>query len=297
MRWFLTSPLGLLLATGTMLGLGLPLGKLAVAAGVWPPAWAFLISLGAGGILLVAFLASGKRFRRDGHMLRYHLVTAIVSYAIPNLLVVSVVPHLGAGYTGIMFTLSPVATLSLSVLFNLRKPSRLGVAGIGVGFAGAMLVAVTRGEAGQPAEPLWVVLGLLIPVALATGNIYRTYDWPEGADPIELAVGSHLAAATLLLVAILALGHGASIVHLIDVPLLSAAQAAAAACMFVFYFRLQAAGGPVYLSQIGYVGAAVGLIAGTLFLGERYALLTWVGAAVVVGGVAMTTRAQARRET
>ena len=41
-------------------------------------------------------------------------------------------------------------------------------------------------------------------------------------------------------------------------------------------------GGPVYLSQIGYVAAAVGLFSGTLFLGERYGLLTWLGAAVII---------------
>ena len=62
--------------------------------------------------------------------------------------------------------------------------------------------------------------------------------------------------------------------------------------MFAFFFRLQAVGGPVYLSQIGYVAAALGLVAGNLFLGERYQLATWTGAAVIMLGVAMTTRAQ-----
>jgi drug/metabolite transporter (DMT)-like permease len=77
-------------------------------------------------------------------------------------------------------------------------------------------------------------------------------------------------------------------------PLLTAAQMASASAMFVFFFRLQAVGGPVYLSQIGYVAAAVGLASGTVFLGERYELLTWVGAAVITAGVMMTTRAQKR---
>jgi len=65
--------------------------------------------------------------------------------------------------------------------------------------------------------------------------------------------------------------------------------------MFVFFFQLQKVGGPVYLSQIGYVGAAVGLLSGTLLLGERYGPLTWAGALVIAAGVAMTTRAQAVR--
>ena len=62
--------------------------------------------------------------------------------------------------------------------------------------------------------------------------------------------------------------------------------------MFVFFFRLQVVGGPVYLSQIGYVGAAVGLISGTLFLGEHYQWLTWLGAAIITIGIVMTTKAQ-----
>ena len=65
--------------------------------------------------------------------------------------------------------------------------------------------------------------------------------------------------------------------------------------MFAFFFRLQAVGGPVYLSQIGYVAAAVGLVAGTLYMGERYQALTWLGALVIVAGVVMTTLAQARK--
>jgi drug/metabolite transporter (DMT)-like permease len=75
-------------------------------------------------------------------------------------------------------------------------------------------------------------------------------------------------------------------------PFLVAAQVAASALMFFFFFRLQSVGGPVYLSQIGYVGAAVGLISGVLFLGESYGLVTWLGAAVITVGIVMTTKAQ-----
>jgi drug/metabolite transporter (DMT)-like permease len=62
--------------------------------------------------------------------------------------------------------------------------------------------------------------------------------------------------------------------------------------MLALFFRLQEVGGPVYLSQIGYVAAAVGLLSGTLLLGERYAAATWAGALATVAGVALVTRAQ-----
>ncbi|TIP39591.1 MAG: hypothetical protein E5X62_30855, partial [Mesorhizobium sp.] len=81
------------------------------------------------------------------------------------------------------------------------------------------------------------------------------------------------------------------------VPLVVVGQVASAAAMFAFFFRLQAVGGPVYLSQIGYVAAAVGLFAGTMFLGEHYQLLTWAGAAIIVAGVFITTKAQSQTTT
>lgn len=288
------SAVGLLLVTGAMLGLTLPFGKMATAAGVAGMVWAFVISFGAGSVLLCALLLRGHRIRLTPRKLRYFFVTATVSYAIPNFLMFSAIPHLGAGYTGIMFTLSPVITLVLSILFRVRRPNLLGVAGIVVGFAGALMVAATRGEAGQPAELLWVVAGLLFPASLAVGNIYRTVDWPEGTGPIELAAGSHLAAAAILAVGIVSLPGGSAFASLAAVPLVVLAQVASASAMFVVFFRLQAVGGPVYLSQISYVAAAIGLLSGTLFLGERYHWLTWVGAVVVSIGVYVTTKAQAR---
>ena len=289
------SAVWLLLINGTLLGVSLPFGKLSAAAGVAPVIWAFVISFGAGAVLLAALLVRGMARRPDAARLRYFTITAAISYAFPNLLIMSAIPHLGAGFTGIMFTLSPVITLTLSVLLGMRRPSALGIAGIVVGLVGALIVSLTRGEAGRPAEAIWIIIGLAIPFSLACGNIYRTLDWPKNAGPIELAAGSHLASAAMLVAISLVLNGGVPFGPLADVPLMTLAQAAASAAMFAFFFRLQAVGGPVYLSQIGYVAAALGLVVGTVFLDERYQLATWAGAAIIMAGVAMTTKAQARR--
>lgn len=286
------SAIALLLVTGGLLGLTLPFAKLAGQAGAAPTLWALVISLGAGGVLLIWMLARGQRVGLDAGRLRYFAIAAAISYAIPNLLMFFAIPHLGAGYTGIMLTLSPVVTLLLSILFKVRKPTPLGMAGIAVGFVGALIVAWTRGEAGRPADIFWVIVGLCIPLCLASGNIYRTIDWPKGAGTTELAVGSHLAAALMLTAVILARGDFASAPSLAAILVLVVAQVLASALMFAFFFRLQVVGGPVYLSQIGYVAAAIGLISGVLFLGENYGWLTWLGAAVITVGIGMTTKAQ-----
>ena len=244
-----------------------------------------------------ASCCADERIRLTAHKLRYFVIAAAISYAIPNLLMFSAMPHLGAGYTGIMFTLSPVITLVLSILLGVRRPNLLGVAGIAVGFVGAVMVATTRGEAGQPAALFWVAIGAAHPAQpgrrqhlphLRLAGRHRAdracrRQPPRGGGD---AACRHCRAAT-------AAARSASWPEL---PLRRRSpRSPRRPAMFVFFFRLQAVGGPVYLSQIGYVGAAVGLFSGTLFLGERYALLTWLGAAIIVAGVFLTTKAQSAK--
>jgi drug/metabolite transporter (DMT)-like permease len=289
---FTSSPLPLLLITGTLVGATFPLGKLAGAAGIAPLVWAFLISAGSALVLAVALGVQRLALPFSLKHLRYYVVAGVISYAVPNVLVFVVIPKLGAGFTSILFTFSPIFTLVLSSLLRTRVPSALGVAGIGCGFVGALMLVLSKGQIGQPAEPLWLGIAFLIPLALAMGNVYRTLDWPADASGLALAVGTNAASALFLLGASLATAGGLPLDAAMAAPALVAAQVVVSATMFSFFFRLQHIGGPVYLSQIGYVAAAVGLGVGTWLMGEHYGLLTWLGAVVVAAGVAMTTLAQ-----
>ena len=288
----LQSPALLLLAVGTLLGLNFPLGKLAQAAQVPAVLWAALISLGASSLLGAWLLLRRRPVVCDAQHARYFVITALVSYALPNLLVLAAMAHLGSGPTAMMFTLSPLFTALLSRLAGLRAPARLEYWGIAIGSGGALLVALARGEAGRPAAWLWVGVGLLIPLLLALGNVYRSLDWPPRADGTWLAVGSHGVAALLLLALCALTGAWRGLPALAGVPWLAAAQVAAAVLMFPLFFRLQALGGPVLLSQIGTVGAGVGVAVGAGLLGERYPPLVWGGVALIALGIGLTVWAR-----
>ena len=288
----LQSPALLLLAVGTLLGLNFPLGKLAQAAQVPAVLWAALISLGASTLLGAWLLLRRRPVVCDAQHARYFVITALVSYALPNLLVLAAMAHLGSGPTAMMFTLSPLFTALLSRLAGLRAPARLEYWGIAIGFGGALLVALARGEAGRPAAWLWVGARLLIPLLLALGNVYRSLDWPPRADGTWLAVGSHGVAALLLLALCALTGAWRGLPALAGVPWLAAAQVAAAVLMFPLFFRLQALGGPVLLSQIGTVGAGVGVAVGAGLLGERYPPLVWGGVALIALGIGLTVWAR-----
>jgi len=286
------SPAFLLLVTGTLIGFNFPLGKIAGDAGISPMVWAMMVSFGASALLLPVLVAKRRLVVPNGRMVRYVIISALISFVIPNILLFSVIPHAGAGYTGLMFALSPVFTLALAVMFRLKTPSRIGLIGIAIGLIGAVIVSVTRGSAPEAPPVIWIIAALLIPMALACGNIYRTLDWPDNALPDVLAFWSHGFSVTVFLFLLLITQGSLPVGELALAPLAALVQVLVAGMMFPVYFRLQQKGGPVLLSQIGYVAAAVGLITATLLLGEQYSSMTWAGAAVIAFGIVITIMAQ-----
>ncbi|MEP5009818.1 DMT family transporter, partial [Roseobacter sp.] len=238
-------PIGLLLWCGFLLGVGFPLSKLSSAAGVPPMVWAVLVSAGASLPLIPVLVSRGVMVLPRGRMLRYVLLSGAVTFALINLMIFELVPRIGAGQVGMMFALSPVATLAVSAMFGLKIPGRLGLLGIGIGLIGALMVAFGRG--GVEGGLIWSLVALLIPVVLAMGNVYRKLDWPEGADPMVLAFWSHVVAMGALVVAMLTTGQSVPLVTLREAPVISVVQAVAAGLTFPAYFRLQKLGGPVLL--------------------------------------------------
>lgn len=282
----------LLIAVGSLLGLTFPLGKLGALAGVSPVLWALLMSGGASFSLLLYRIVRKKPLLITSRNCVFYFSAAVVSLVIPNILTFSVIPKLGAGFTGVLFTLSPLITLAISSIWQVRMPTRLGLLGIAIGFIGAVVVSMTRGEVGHPASIGWVLAGLGIPTSLAIGNVFRTMAWPKNAEPMELAIGVNLAAAAMLLVLMLVVPSSNLFGGLQTIFPVVVLTILVASVMVALHARLQLVGGPTYLSQIGYIAAAVALLVGTLFFNESYALFTWAGALIIIVGAVLSVAAQ-----
>ncbi len=289
------SPVFLLLVTGVLFGFNFPLGKIAGDAGISPVLWAMIVSGGVCVMLLPVLVIRRRLEIPKGRMIRYVIISALISFVIPNILLFSVIPRAGSGYTGIMFALSPVFTLALAALFRLKTPGWIGVIGIVTGLIGATIVSITRGVAPEAPAAIWIIAAMVIPMVLACGNIYRTMDWPDGALPDVLAFWSHGFSVVVFIALLLVTTGTVPLIELSQAPVSALAQAIVAGLTFPIYFRLQQQGGPVLLSQISYVAAAIGLIAATVLLGERYGTMTWAGAAIIAVGIAITIVAQTTR--
>ena len=289
-------PLLLLFAAGLSLGLIFPLGKLSADLGLPPLVSAGATAAGASVVLAFICRIAGERVIVNAETLLYAAIAGQLTFAIPFVTLLVVIPHLGSGIPAILQSLAPLLTLGIVSALGVERPGAVRIAGLLIGLIGTSIILLERNSdsIGADAHIGWFLLALVTPASLAAGNVYRTTHWPDGHGPLPLAMLTLASAAggiTLLAAAL-------SFAGLVSISLgdataglgLIAAQSLAIGIGYAFFFRLQQVGGPVYLSQISYLNTGVGVAFAVLLFGERLSLTVWVAVALILCGVAIVNQ-------
>lgn len=257
-----------LLAAGSLIGVSVNLAKLASAAGI--ELMSFLI-WSIGGATLIVFsiaLALGQRpalNRRNGE---YFLISGLLSVALPNVMYFYAAPRVGVGFVALSFAFPPLYTYVLALLGNLERFSIFRALGVALGVVGAIIISLSK-STDLDADFVGMALALVAPLVIAAGNVYRTWRWPVGESSLALAPGMLSGAFFLLAIGWFATGNSFSFpVENSTAVMLVVAQTLAFSAMYVLYFILQRVAGPVYMSQVGSVGAISGAAIAILALGE-----------------------------
>lgn len=293
----LTAP-SLLLANGALLALTIIIARLAAGYGapmLWFLTW---VMTGAGLILLVAAVVTGNASGDWRRRTAYSIGAGSFQAATMAMAFLSV-GFVGAGYISLVFAFPLLVTYVLALAVRMEKFSGLRTLGVTVGLAGGLMIASAKftGLADGGENVGWVLVATAIPFVISGGNLYRTKFWPGNAPPILLAALMLLFAA-LITGPVALLTEGSSV--LMD-PLTSPAlliltglNIVGFALKFVVYFNLQRTAGPVYLSQIGSVGAAFGIPVSVLLLGETLPDGFTIAALLVVTGAVLFQLSQKR---
>ena len=282
-------PLSCLLSGGALLGLSTNLAKLAGEARLPPLALLCWSTVGAAAILM--FVAAVRRDLPPVNVrtLEYYAVSALVGVAGSNLIFVSAIPKVGAGFVALIISLPPMLTYLGALALRMERFQASRAAGVAAAMAGVGVLAARKFSA-PDADGFWILLTLAGPVLLAIGNLYRTRRWPEGVSADALAPGMLIAAAVMLLAAGFLPGFSLAVPFDRSLPLvLIGSHAVVSAAMFLLLFVLQKTGGPVLLSLLGSVGALVGVPVAIFLQGEAPPEGLFLGAALIATGVALLT--------
>lgn len=278
-----------LLATGGLLGLTTVVAGIAIRHGWHPLAFLFWSALGGGMILAAIAAQSGERPKLSSSLVRYALLSGLLSFALPNMLSFAALPHVGAGFIALCLAFPPLLTYGLALLLKLDRPSIKGIVGILLGLCGAVLLAASR-PTGDGLSGIRVAFALVAPIIIAMGNIYRTIDWPDDTSPRLLTPAMLLAAAVMV-------GIGAVALHAPLVPatphvgmMLLCGQIVIIAVTYILYFVLQKLSGPVGLSQIGWIGAATGQLLAVVWLCESVPSVLPFAFVLILVGIVLVSR-------
>ena len=287
----------LLLATnGFLLAATLVLSRKAQALGIAPISYGFWMSVGAA-LLLTLYAGRHMRELANRRMATFGGLSGLMSLALPQLIMFTVLSHIGAGLASLVYALPVLLTFLFARLLGLEGKNGFRMAGALVGTFGATLLLMPT-EGGLPPSALpWMVLALLVPVILAAGNIYRAVAWPVGAKPQVMAAATLITSLLVFALASAAFDVSLDFTAFAGVWPFLAVQAFVSAGQFLAYFALQRVAPPVIFSLIGQMTLLFGLPMGAAFLGETYTVMTFVavglmalGLAGVVGGPMLKAR-------
>ncbi|MEO3762553.1 EamA family transporter [Streptomyces sp. B8F3] len=250
-----------------------------------------------GSAVLVAALAIRReRLPRGARTWGHIAVAAFFINALPFSLFAYAELHISSSLAGICNATSPLWAMLLAlVALREDRPTRRRVAGLGLGFAGVLIVlGAWRGFTGQ--DPLGTVLALLAAASYAVGWIYvrRTL---AGLGHSHLSVAgtqlllgtAQLAVATLLFTSVPAAIPAGPLLAVVTLGVLGTGLAV------LVQHGLVADVGPTAAHTVTYVIPVIATAAGVALLGEELTWNTPVGAAVVLAGAALS-RSRPRAE-
>lgn len=245
--------------------------------------------LGGSFLLGLAFLR-GERFPTDRRVLGRIFVVSFSITTVSSALLVFGVSRVPAGFASLMSSTMPLFTACLSVLLLSTRLTKLGVAGLIVGFGGTAVLASPALDG--DARLIGAVALLCSASAWAFGTVFMKWKDFSAVSPIML-VGVQLvmSAAVLLPFALLVEGAGETDWSLgLLVPVLYAGIPANAVT-FTLMATVVRRATPTQAAASAYMIPLFGVFFGWLIRDEVLGRVELIGGALIVVGVSIVVTA------
>nr|WP_318204666.1 DMT family transporter [Streptomyces sp. SCL15-4] len=253
----------------------------------------FQVTLGRlvfGTAVLVATMAvKRERLPRGARLWGHMAVAAFLLNALPFSLFAYSELTIPSTLAGICNATSPLWGMALSlVALSEDRPSRVRVAGLGLGFLGVLTVlGAWQGFHGLDGRG--TALALLASLSYPVGWIYVRRTLAGTGNSHLSMTGGQLLLATVQLAVVTPLFTGVP-EHFAPVPLLAVAALGAlgTGLAVLIQYGLVAEVGPTTAQMVTYFIPVIATAAGVAILGESLRWTTPVGAVIVLAGAALT---------
>ncbi|MEP1554212.1 MAG: DMT family transporter [Paraglaciecola sp.] len=257
------------------------------------PVMLVTLRVGIAGLVLLPLLL----FKRLGRELienwRPIMFVGITNNAIPYFLFSYSTIYLSAGYASVLNATAPMFAAIIAFFWLKDKLAPMALIGLIIGFLGVFVLSMAKLIL-QTENTFQAILAALVATFFYGLAACFTKRSLQGVKPLTVAAGSLMFATVFLLpISLFYLPTTTpSINSWLSVLVLGACSTGFAALLF---FRLIANVGAYKAITVTYLVPVFGIIWGMIFLREQLTVNMWIGAAMVLIGVALTTGVFGRR--
>lgn len=276
-----------LLAVGIGWGSTQALGKIAVSTGYPAMGLVFWQLVVCTVVLGTLTLLRGKALPLTKPALQFYTIVAILGTIVPGITFYISVARLPAGIMSILISTVPMIAFPIGLALGSEAYSHRRLAGLGLGLAGVLLIALPSASLPDPAMAAFLPLAMLGPLFYALEGSYVEKVGTGDMDAVQAMFGASVVGMLLAAPLMVALGHGFMIRSLGAPETALIGMSALHALLYATFVWLAANAGAVFATQTGYIVTAAGLIWSALLLGERLPPIVMLAAAVMLAGVAL----------
>ena len=266
----------------------------------FPPAWVALLRLSFGGALLWSVLLLRRRTLPPRKLIGPLLLVALFNNAIPFCLFALGERTVPSGIAAVLNATTPICALLLSFAVQSARPTRATTAGVLLGFAGVVIVVLSRkSEAHGAASSTQFLLGVLFIAIGSLGYAVATVIAKlklQGLDPIGLAT-TQLSLAWLMILPVALLGPHPTAIRTSSIVSAIVLGFAGSGIAYLLYYNLLSRISSTHVVAVTYLLPIWGLFWG--YVAHEPILWTaYIGVLVVIGGLAlMNVSASAKPQT
>ena len=275
----------LLLAAGGVLGLGVPLSRMASGLSEKPiglSIWVLLVTAFFG----ISLSAIRKKLpRMSTAALRFIFVWGIIT-ASSQVLLFWIAGHLQASLLSIILVSEGFIVFGIAAILRLEKPKAKRLIGLFAGFIGVLVIVLIGDQFNVVTNWIWVGLALTIPALYAFEDLQIAAKLPEEWDIVGAVGIVSLAALLLVLPAAFLFDEFVMLDLTLDklklVLILLAAKTLIGTALTVLLLKTS---GAVFGSQAGYVVTFSGIAWSLGLLDETLPLMAWVALGLMLVGL------------
>lgn len=277
--------------------------RLVLLAGIWGCSFLFIkvaleglspaqVVLGrvvAGAAVLVVVMAARRQpFPREPGLWGHFLAVSAFGNVLPFLLFAWGEQRISSSRAGVLNATTPLCTLLCAMLLLPdERPTVNKLAGLAIGFAGVIVLVAPWSDSSK--ADVAGQLACLVAAACYGVSFTYTRRFVSGADvPDGVLAAGQLLAGTAILVVLspFVATHSVSLNARVVLSVLALGALGTGVAYLIFHGLIRDAGA-TSASMVTYLIPVVAVILGVVVLGEAVSWNLFVGAAVIIGGVAL----------